>query len=265
MSKTKTTRVFHTVTLDGQRFDANEVIEAIKKYIKKEYTLHGMCSGITQILGVDVRHWVGRRAKGWKLYTGNSEYPVPHPTITDPQLAYQKQDNMLEGQYGRNRKALGRFLIKQLEQEIAAKKATFSVVNDKVTAENAKLTTSYGKVRLSTLRAALARMLTDRVEQSHGICGNLRDWYQGASAPLCFEFNAARYLTDTWMTESLDYSGRPPYPVKAGVAKKSPSSAYHDHKLKFSKRHANGRNRLAMVQYLISRVDQETNKLVNPR
>lgn len=265
MSKTKTTRVFHTVTMDGKRIDATVVVAAIKNYIKRDFALSGLCSSISSEIGSDARAWVVRRAKGWKLYSGSPEFPVPHPTITDPAKAYQKQNNMVEGQYGRNRKALGRFLIKELENEIKAKKAQFVVANDKITAENAKLETPFGKVRLSTLKAALARMLTDRVEQSHGICGNLRDWYQGASAPLCNEYNAARQLTDKWMTESPDYSGRPSYPVKAGIAKKSPSSAYHDHDQKFSKRHANGRERLKMVQYLMNRVDEETNRLVNPR
>lgn len=69
---------------------------------------HFRRSGLCDVYGDIFRsaYTVGVFSKTWKHYSGNSWYPVPHPTILCPKVAYHETNilsNLWSGKYGETR------------------------------------------------------------------------------------------------------------------------------------------------------------------
>jgi hypothetical protein len=56
-------------------------------------------------------------AKDWSLFSGNDEYPVPHPDTDNPGAAFMTQtDQFYINQYGDNRRCLARYWADKLQE-----------------------------------------------------------------------------------------------------------------------------------------------------
>ncbi len=66
-----------------------------------------------------ISEMVGTLSQDWPMFSGDPEYPVPHPDM-DPEPAYLEPDLWdAETEYGRNRLSLLEFLITRFEEEVA--------------------------------------------------------------------------------------------------------------------------------------------------
>ena len=84
----------------------------VVNYLNDSHYYHISCIGVVDFLG--------QYFESWPKFSGNPDYPVPHPSLP-PREAFAR---CTEGkfnkdtEYGRNRRELLAFLIEQLEKEL---------------------------------------------------------------------------------------------------------------------------------------------------
>ena len=62
---------------------------------------------------------VGIKYQGWPLYSGDPQFPVPHPTMQDPEKAYVYDRELWEdNEYGNSRRAFCLWLADELEKHL---------------------------------------------------------------------------------------------------------------------------------------------------
>jgi len=102
-----------------------ELLEALKTIHKDPHVTCGICIQLEHLLA-HVRDKEGWSSKikalfaAWPRYSGNIDYPVPHPA-KDPQQAYNETENMWNRRtkYGQARWDLLEFCISELEKELS--------------------------------------------------------------------------------------------------------------------------------------------------
>lgn len=86
-------------------------LERMRQYGPERFHI-GICCN----LPVNLRGEVLAYAKTWPRYTGNRDYPVPHPHI-DAETAYKARP-LWQGEYGDNRRELLAFLIGAVRKDL---------------------------------------------------------------------------------------------------------------------------------------------------
>jgi len=102
------------MTKDQKIALANHLEKLGKGTIEPIHKCCGLCSEIMDLFGVEAYLKIKHLSPLWTRYSGHPLFPVPHPTITNPSIAYSSILKWGDNQYGNSRRELCLFLAETI-------------------------------------------------------------------------------------------------------------------------------------------------------